>query len=113
MKSDPPNEAELIPLNEAQATLLRLWLEGWLREHQGWHTSPRLCEASGHRLSDRTLRLLASQSDQIISSAQGFKHLSHATPDEVRHFLNDLLSRAKALAKRYGRVRRAAHKIIG
>lgn len=110
----PPDQPWLLPPREAGSDAAWLaWIEGWLYAHPGWYTSPVLCAASGGRLTDRWLRQLISQSDVIISSGKGFKHIDHATADEIRHFLNDLLSRARALAQRHARIRRRAHRIIG
>lgn len=104
---------DLIVLEPRQADQWRAWIEHWLLAHGGWHTSQHICAATGGRLDDRTLRHVISSSDCIISSHKGFRHIEHATAEEIRHFLNDMLSRARALGRRYAAVRRRAHKLIG
>jgi hypothetical protein len=106
-------QTELLILPESGRAHWRAWVEAWLHARPGWHTSQVICAASGGCLTDRTLRDVISSSDLIISSARGFQHIEHATPEEIRHFLNDLLSRARAMARRYAAVRRRAHAIIG
>lgn len=91
----------------------RDWVERWLMARPGWYTSQQICAATGGRLDDRMLRHVISGSDCIISSHKGFRHIEHATAEEIRHFLNDMLSRARALGRRYAAVRRRAHRIIG
>lgn len=92
---------------------VRDWIEGWLRDHSGWHGRPELVAASSGRLHDRMIRAAMSRSARVVSGQQGYKHLDHATPEEVHAFLADLMSRIRALGRRYQAVRRQAHAVIG
>lgn len=89
------------------------WLENFLRDGKCWFTA-RDIELSTHgRVGDRDIRALASASPWIISGQKGYKHLEHASPEEVDHAANWLESQAKKMSERACLIRRNAHRRIG
>lgn len=92
------------------------WLENVLKAARGWLTSKDiLCTTLGQDVTDgrqRWLRELASGSAWIISGQRGYKHIEHATAQEVEHAANWLESQAKKMSERAGGIRRNAHKIF-
>jgi hypothetical protein len=71
-----------------------------------WHTT-------FGRVKDRDIRQLASESPNIISGQRGYKHVAHATAEEINHAANWLESQAKKMSDRAGAIRRTAHRIFG
>lgn len=58
----------------------------------------------------RWLRNLAANSDGLIISGQhGYRHISHATPDEVAHAANWLEHQATTMGQRARAIRRCFH----
>lgn len=94
-----------------------VFLASHLREHPGWHTAQELLE--GWQLPDtesnrRLIRALASQATpDVISGQKGYKHVQHATPDEVHHCASWFESQAKEMAERAQAIRRRAHQLVG
>lgn len=92
------------------------WLESYLLEHPGWHTS-RMIQQSLNGLptdnGDRLIRKLAQLSERIISGQKGYKHLTHATPEEINHFVHWMESQAREMTRRAETIRRNAHRQIG
>lgn len=78
--------------------------QGWLKAKQ----LEELCPT----LKPRTVRELVEISGgQIIScTSKGYRLTVEATPDEVRHAMNDLRSRARKLDKRYVETSKVWHK---
>lgn len=64
------------------------------------------------RLAPRRVRQLAEASDGAIlgCSAKGYRLTRQATPDEARHALADLNSRARKLQNRYRATAKAWHR---
>ncbi len=92
------------------------WLEDLLRSHPGWMTAAQILELLGQDDTDtakRQLRLLANSSEWVISGQKGYKHLEHATTEEISHFANWMESQAKQMTRRAEAVRRNAHRIFG
>ena len=90
-----------------------VWLEKLLRGNEGWMTARDLMRTDGCRYHDRDIRALASASSKIISGQKGYKHVEHATPEEVSHAASWLESQAKKMSDRAGAIRRNAHRRIG
>ncbi|HYG36371.1 MAG TPA: hypothetical protein VEC99_16375, partial [Clostridia bacterium] len=63
--------------------------------------------------SRRWVRALAQASDWVISGQKGYKHLSHATAEEVNHFIHWMESQGKKMIGRAERMRRNAHGVLG
>jgi len=92
-----------------------LWLERWLLEHPGWHTAAEIARAVEDRITDRAVRELASQSAWILSApgSPGYIHLKHSTAEQTDHYINAGRSQAVQMLKRYLRLRRSAHALLG
>lgn len=89
------------------------WLVDLLREQKCWMTAKRIIELSGDRLSDRDIRALAeAASGDLLSGQKGYRHISHATPEEIHHAAAWLESQASKMALRAQRIRRRAHQIL-
>lgn len=62
----------------------------------------------------RLIRALAEASGaDIISGQKGYRHIEHASPEEVHHAAAWLESQAKKMSDRACAIRRRAHQIIG
>lgn len=109
------NQLDLLPpptTEERQSA----WLEDYLRQRPGWHTAQDIQRSLGGLPTEdgkRKTRELAAASQWIISGQKGYKHLSHATPEEIAHFTNWMLSQARQMTDRAETVRRNAHRIVG
>lgn len=86
-----------------------VWLELLLKENTGWMTSADIVKASSAPISDREVRARASASSWVISGQKGYKHLDHATAEEITHAANWLESQAKKMGERAQQIRRNAH----
>ena len=92
------------------------WLEGYLKEARDWMRAAQLVVLINKPDNDdsrRWLRALAQASDWVISGQKGYKHLEHATAEEVNHFINWMESQGKKMISRAERMRRNAHAIVG
>lgn len=90
------------------------WLEAWLERHGGWARAEELVAAAGREGDgERWVRELASASEWVISGQRGYRHVTRATAEEIRHFVNQIRSRARKLEGRAQRVLRNAHAILG
>lgn len=89
----------------------------WLLDHldrvRDWQPARAIVEASAGVLNDRTVRALAAASDHIISGQHGYRHIDHATADEIRHAWTWLESQANAMRQRAIRIRCLAHARMG
>ena len=90
------------------------WLQDTLKAKPDWQTSTELLALIGRAGEDhrRWLRQLASASEWIISGQRGYKHLDHATLDEINHAANWLESQAKKMSDRACTLRRNSHRKI-
>jgi hypothetical protein len=92
------------------------WLETLLRERKIWMTAAQILQLVAREESDsqkRYLRHIAQASEWIISGQKGYKHLEHATAEEINHFANWMESQATEMTRRAEAVRRNAHRICG
>lgn len=91
-------------------------LENLLRSRPGWQTAAQILQHLGEPLSDdatRQIRRLANSSVWLISGQKGYKHLEHATAEEISHFANWMESQAAQMTRRAESVRRNAHRVFG
>ena len=90
------------------------WLETALKANPAWQTAADLLASVGRVGEDhrRWLRQLASASEWIISGQRGYKHIDHATLDEINHAANWLESQAKKMSDRACTLRRNSHRKI-
>jgi hypothetical protein len=89
------------------------WLENLLRGHGGWMTARDIILTTRGKAHERTLRELASKSSQVISGQKGYKHISHASAEEIDRAANWLVSQGKQMIKRGLTIRRSGHRRIG
>lgn len=89
------------------------WLEQLLLGAHCWMSARDIALSTGGRVGDRDLRALANASAEIISGQKGYKHLRHATAEEINHAASWLEAQAKKMGERAGRIRRRAHEIFG
>ena len=89
------------------------WLENLLLGAHCWMSARDIEATTGGRVDDRDARKLASCSEVIISGNKGYKHADHATPEELAHSSNRLISQGREMIKRGLRIRRYAHRRIG
>lgn len=101
-----------------------IWLADHLFAKRGWVKAEDIVIAGGMyeddkgnrkwRLNDRKIRALAeAAAPKIISGQEGYKHTDHATPDEIKMFINTMRSQATRMLKRSNCVRKYAHARIG
>lgn len=96
-----------------QADAAASWLEKLLFESKCWMTAGDVQLTTQGRVLDREIRQVASESCKIISGQKGYKHIAHATSEEVNHAANWLESQAKKMSDRACGIRREAHRIFG
>lgn len=89
------------------------WLERLLFDGKCWMSANDIQLTTQGRVIDRDIRQLASECPRILSGQRGYKHIAHATPEEVNHAANWLESQAKKMSERACGIRREAHKIFG
>lgn len=88
------------------------WLENLLDGSRCWMTAGDIELTTQGRKGDRNIRALASASQWIISGQKGYKHLKHATPEEIHHAAAWLESQAKKMSERACTIRRNGHRIL-
>lgn len=109
----PKNHRELFKSEPADADVL--WLEHFLKQHPAWFTAADLCRSAGWKQNEdgkRHIRQLASASEWIASGQRGYKHLQHATADEIHRSASWMESQAKNMSRRACRLRRQAHRLV-
>ena len=90
------------------------WLESYLQEHREWMTAKQILVVAGKEGRDeRWVRALAQESAWVISGQKGYKHLDHATGEDVCRFVEWMESQAKKMIGRAERMRRNAHSVLG
>jgi hypothetical protein len=92
------------------------WLERFLLERPDWWTAAGILTAAGRPVDEgakRTIRQAATESHLVISGQRGYKHLEHATAEEIDHAANWLRSQGEEMINRSVAIRIAAHSRIG
>lgn len=89
------------------------WLEKLLFEGKCWMSARDIMATTKGAVIDREIRQVASECEHIISGQKGYKHIAHATAEEINHAANWLESQAKKMSERACAIRRNAHKIFG
>lgn len=89
-----------------------IWLENLLDGSHCWMTAKDIGLTTWGKIGDRDIRALASASEWIISGQKGYKHLKHATPEEIHHAAAWLESQAKKMSERACSIRRNGHKLL-
>ncbi|MEI8288639.1 MAG: hypothetical protein WCH99_04150 [Verrucomicrobiota bacterium] len=86
-----------------------LWLETTLRFSNCWLHADELLVARGDAVDfagKRWIRAVASESEWIISGNDGYKHVAHATDEEITHFVNRMKSQIDVMTVRIEAVQR-------
>lgn len=89
------------------------WLEQTLDLCRDWMTARQLGLASANRFDDRGIRAIAASSPNVIMGQRGYRHLNHATTDEITNAANRLESQARKMQDRAIAIRRRAHSMVG
>lgn len=86
-----------------------------LDQSTGWLNAEELCVKLGSKPTDtnkRKIRNLANASTgKIISGQKGYKHIRHATPEEITHAANWLRHQAKEMDDRAAQILRQYHSL--
>lgn len=86
-----------------------------LDQEMDWLTAAQLLVKLGEAPSEtnkRKLRELANASaGKIISGQKGYRHIRHASPEEITHAANWLEHQAKQMAERALEIRRTYHSL--
>ncbi len=79
-------------------------LEKFLGEQADWMTAEQIGFQLGW--SDRKVRKVASESDQVVShpGGDGYKLEERCNEDEFRHFGNALIAQARSMVRRWRKV---------
>ncbi len=92
------------------------WLEKYLEATAEWLSAGQLAVIAGRGDGEqgrRWVRALAEGSEWVISGQKGYKHLEHATAEEIGHFVNWMESQARRMIARAERIRRNGHRVVG
>lgn len=101
-----------IPAGDVNVGSLELLMEG----HAEWMTAAQILVKWGLPAIEwrkRYVRALAERSAWVISGQRGYKHLKHATAEELNHAAHWLESQAKKMGDRAAAYRRHAHQVLG
>ena len=93
-----------------------VWLECFLKQHARWIKAGEILRFHGREETEdqkRLLRSLASASEWIVSGQSGYKHIEHASPEEIHHATAALISQGKKMIKRGIVLQRNGHKLLG
>ena len=95
-----------------------MFLVEHLRVTKGWSTAREISQyvlaRIGREVGDRELRAWAAAAEpDVISGQKGYKHVEHATAEELSHFVHWMESQGKKMIARAEAVRRRAHALIG
>lgn len=86
-----------------------------LAKNTTWQNAKELCWYLGLNATEnnkRYIRAIAEKSDGLIISGQkGYRHILHATKDEINHAANQLEHQAGLMAYRAAAIRRQANKL--
>jgi len=103
------NLAEGTPDAANVAYLVRM-----LDEHRGWMTADDIGRLVDGHWNDRQVRRLAAAAmPMVISGQRGYRHIRHASAEEIDHAANWLESQACEMTRRALSIRRRAHELVG
>lgn len=98
------------PLDESVDTVVAV-----LDQQIGWLNAGELCVKIGSQPTDtnkRKIRNIANASQgKIISGQKGYKHIRHATPEEITHAANWLRHQAKEMDQRATEILKQYHQL--
>jgi hypothetical protein len=100
-----------VPADESVATIIAI-----LDQETDWLTAAQLLQKIGEAPTDskkRQLREIANASQgKIISGQKGYRHIRHATPEEILHAAAWLEHQAVEMGERAKAIRRAFHQLV-
>lgn len=91
------------------------WFEKLLQGAKCWMMASDILLAVGRPVDDsgkRWLKALAAETVWVIGGQKGYRHVQHASTEEINHAASRLESAAKVMADRAGAIRSNAHRII-
>lgn len=91
-------------------------LEALLDEAGDWRTAEEVLAHLGRLPTEsnkRRVRAWANLTPRVISGQLGYRHLRHASSEEVHHCCARLEHQVKEVAMRVGRIRREYHQLVG
>jgi len=103
-------ELQVAPLSPVDPNIM--WLENLLHGAGRWMMAKDIAFTTGGRVIDRDIRDYASASEWIISGQKGYKHITHATVEEINHACSWLESQARKMNARARRLRDNSHRIL-
>ncbi|MBM3878577.1 MAG: hypothetical protein FJ387_02505 [Verrucomicrobia bacterium] len=90
------------------------YLERMLHEARGWLTAAQLADRVGGMWDERKIRSMAhAASPDVISGQRGYRHIAHATAEEIQHAAAWLESQAGEMLARAQQIRRRGHQMVG
>jgi hypothetical protein len=114
MTSPSPYEPELPLFRPLPDDPNIQWLLDTLDRARSWMTAAALRQASGDRLDDRHIRALAAAAaPNLVSGQRGYRHIRHATTEEINRAADWLESQAREMLKRSQSLRRRHHQLAG
>lgn len=106
-------EAQLLLMPDQRTDVNVEFFKQWLKESQGWFTAAEILTHWGLKVDEgnrRWLRRLASDGEpSIIGGQNGYRHIDHATIEEISHCANFLESQATEMLRRSISIRLQAH----
>lgn len=85
-----------------------------LDERKCWMTASQIVAVLQGTWTDRDVRMYAEAAKgRIISGQKGYRHIRHATQEEVQHASAWMLSQGKKMIQRAIRIRNLAHQMVG
>ena len=90
-------------------------LEALLASAGGWLYAREVLARLGRPVTEdgkREIRAIAAECPRILSGQRGYCHLRHATPEEIHHAKQWLISQGKQMISRGIAIARAAHAAV-
>lgn len=92
------------------------WFEKLLLGAKCWMTASDILLSVGREVDDsgkRWLKSLCAETVQVIGGQKGYRHVDHASDEEVSHAASRLESAAKVMSERACAIRSYRHQRIG
>lgn len=85
-----------------------------LRDAKRWMTASEIGTQVADLWNDRQIRSLAEAAGpEIISGQRGYRHIEHATAEEIHHAAAWLESQGSKMIDRSRKIRIRAHQLVG
>lgn len=92
------------------------WFENLLKSAAHWMTAAQILQRLDRPADEdgkRWVKALAAETVWVIAGQKGYRHIEHATAEEIDHACHRLESIAKTCGDRAGKIRANAHRIFG